>query len=172
MVQAATEGKPVAPDLVSISDALKLRGDMAAGVAAGTETPADAVIRLQAQTSPTGLKLDADADFAYAAVDIGQRLIASGKPAKAEAFFQAAEISLNSVIARTADTAVHEKVQYLQARATIRANYLKKQTDGRADLDAALQLVPGDKHLQQLRRLIPADPASTFQNHPEAPSKG
>lgn len=150
----------------------KFRGDMAAGVASGTEAPDVAVVRLKTNASATGLKIDADADFAYAALDIGLRLIASGKPAQAETFFRAAETSLNALIVRTPDSAAGDKVQYLQARAMIRANYLAKQAEGRADLDAALQLALGDKRLLQLRRLIPADAATTLQSHKEAPSQG
>jgi hypothetical protein len=168
----ATQAKSVGPDSKSLGESLKFRADLAAGVAAGTEDAEAALERLQAQASPTGLKINADADLAYAATDVGHRLIALGKPTPAEVFFRAAELSFTTVISRTADTAAREKVQYLQTRAVLRTNYLAKLAEGRADLDEALRLAPDDKHLLQLRRLIPADGGPTFQKHAEVPSKG
>lgn len=160
------------PDAKSLTDAVKLRGDMADAVRNGSEKPEIALARLKKEQSPTGLKLDADADFAYAAIDIGRRLIATGKPAEAEKFFAEAEKSLDAVVKKTPDTSARDKAQYLQTRATIRANYLNKLAEGKADLDAAIALAPDDKRLQQLRKLLPADPAATLQKHQEAPVKG
>jgi hypothetical protein len=156
----------------AMADALQRRTDLVNYVLSGQHPAEDALQQLHAIPSPTGMQLDADADFAFAAIDVGRRLIALHKPVEAEAFFQAAEISLDAVIDRTPDTSLKDKVQYLEARANIRAEFLNKLTDARSDFDAALKLSPDDKRLQQLSRLLPADPAATLQNHKELPAKG
>ena len=152
-----------ADNLNSMQAATALRRDLFDAVGNGSEKPAAALARLKKEKSPTGLQLDADADFAFAAIDVGRRLIATRKATEAEAFFRAAETALDLVIGRTADSAARDKVQYLQARATIRANYLNKLTEGKADLAAALKLAQDNPRLKQLQRLLPADPAATLQ---------
>jgi len=169
---AAAAPTQAAPDLKPMTDALNFRSDMAASVGSGAEATNAAVIRLKAQAASSGLQIDSDADFAFAAIDVGRRLIALRKPAEAEAFFQAAETSLTLVIGRTSDSAATDKAQYLQKRAAIRANYLGKLSEARADLDTALQLTPDDQRLKQMHNLLPADPAATLQNHKELPTRG
>ena len=102
-----------APDAKTLTDASKLRGDMADAVGSGAEKTEAALVRLKKEKSPTGLKIDADADFAFAAIDIGRRLLATGKPAEAEKFFAEAEKSLDFVVKKTPDSAARDKAQYL-----------------------------------------------------------
>ncbi|MDI1336600.1 MAG: hypothetical protein PSU94_10525 [Lacunisphaera sp.] len=156
----------------SLEEARKLRTDAAAAVAGGEIAPEIALNQLRAGNSLTGLKLDTEADFAVAALDVGRRLLVARKPVEAEAFFHAAEASLGLVIARTPDSAARDKAQYLEIRALIRTSYLNKLAEGKADLQDALKLAPGDKRLQQMRRLLPADPAATLSNHKEQPARG
>ncbi len=149
-----------------------LRMNTAARVANGELTPEQAVERLRQSDTASGLGIVADADFAFAAIDVGRRLLASGQAAEAEKFFTAAEKSLDQAIRKTPNSAARDQAQFLQARALIRAHYLNKLAEGRADLEAALQLLPDDKHLRQLRNLLSADPAATLQNHKEQPVRG
>lgn len=152
--------------------AAQLRSDLTSQILSGEIKPEEAIKQLREATSATGLKIDADADFAFGATDIGLRLLAARNPAAAEPFFQAAEISLGQAIARTPDSTKQEKIQYLQARASIRADYLNKRTDAQTDFDAALKLSPDSKQLQQLRSRLGADPASAIQNHQVLPTRG
>jgi len=156
----------------SMAAALKLRSSIAQAVAADTTRPEDALGQLREESSPTGLKVDPDADFAVAALDVGRRLLVARKPVEAESFFRAADASLGLVILRTPDSAARDKAQYLEIRAIIRTSYLNKLAEGKADLQEALKLAPGDKRLQQMRNLLPADPASTLSNHKELPARG
>ncbi len=71
--------------------ALKLRIDTANGIFSGTMKVETALQKLRTEASPSGLMLEPDADFAYAAIDLGQRLIASGRPDEAGKFFTEAE---------------------------------------------------------------------------------
>jgi hypothetical protein len=154
-VSSAIPGQTApAPDLKSVTDALKLRGDMADSVGSGTETSAAAVTRLKAQAAASGLQIDSAADFAYAAIDVGQRLLAAGKPAAAEGFFQAAEQSLDGLVKRTADTQAKDKAQYLRKLSFIRGNYLNNAAQAKLDIEQALALQPNDKGLQRARQAL------------------
>lgn len=137
----------IAPGLTPVTDPLNFRSDMAVKISSGAEASDAAVIRLKAQTGPSGLQIDPDAEFAFAAIDIGQRLISLGKPAAAESFFKAAEQSLDALVKRTADAQVHDKAQYLRKLSLIRGNYLNEAAQAKLDIEQALALQPGDKGL-------------------------
>lgn len=156
----------------SLDDARKLRSDVAAAVAGGEVTPEIAINQLKAGNAGTGLKIEAEADFSHAALDVGRRLLGTRKPAEAEAFFRSAEESLGQLISRTPDKAARDKAQYLEIRSVIRTSYLNKLAEGKADLQDALKLVPDDKRRQQMLKLHPADPAATLNNHKEQPVRG
>lgn len=144
-----------APDATAMEAALRLRGDAAKAVKDKTDTADGALARLRAHASPSGLKLDRDADFAFAAIDVGQRLIADGDPESAEKFFREAEKSLDAVIKKTPDSAARDKAAFLQKRAWVRSLFLGKPKEAKADLDAAIALQPEDKHLRQRKdRLV------------------
>ena len=85
-------------DTATMTAALSLREDVAKAVREKRDPVAGALARLKAAASPSGLKLDRDTDFALAAVDVGQRLLAAGDPESAEPFFREAEKSLDAVI--------------------------------------------------------------------------
>ena len=155
-----------APDLKPVTDALKFRTDMAASVGSGAEASDAAVIRLKAQTAPSGLQIDPDADFAIAAVDIGQRLIAAGKPAGAAAFFQEAEKSLTLMIQKTPDKSALEKAQYFSMRANIRAQFLNEPAAAKTDIDAAISLQPNNAYFTQLRAVLASSRAEFFKDPP------
>lgn len=169
--QATTDSPQPAAPTSKLGDATKLRTDLVNSVISGAHTTTEALVQLRATPSPTGMQLDSDADFAFGAIDVGRRLLVLKKAVEAETFFQEADAALTQVIGRTPDSSTSDKVQYLKARASIRAEFLNRLSDARADYDAALKLSPSDLHLQQLRRLLPADPAATLQNHQSLPTK-
>lgn len=90
-----TTDAAVAANAKAQGDALKLRADTVDAITGGGEKSEAVLVRLKAHASPSGLKLDADADFAYAAIDLGQRLLAAGRPEEAEIFFKQGEKSLD-----------------------------------------------------------------------------
>ncbi len=154
--QAVTPAAPAAPAATAgdktAADALKLRSDIANAVFGGDTQPDAALGQLRAATAPSGLQVDPDADFAYAAIDVGQRLIVLGKPVEAEKFFQAAELSLVPLVARPANAPT--KAQYLRKLSLIRGNYLNKADQAKADLEQAIALQPDDKGLQRARQVL------------------
>ncbi|MBI3884657.1 MAG: hypothetical protein HY302_02850 [Opitutae bacterium] len=154
-----------------MQDGLTLRTAAAAAVINGSERSADAITRLKAHASPSGLKIDRDADFAFAALDVGQRLLAAGKAADAEEFFRAAEKSLDKVLKKTPDSAANDKVQFLSALAMIRARYLNNAPQAKADLDAAIKLKPEDKQLESLRGTLGKEHGDTFTERPAKDGK-
>ena len=156
-----------APDAKFLTDALELRADMAEAVKQKAETPEAALARLKAHASPSGLKLDRDADFAFAAIDVGQRLIAASKPDEAESFFLEAEKSLEAVIKMTPDTAARDKAMLLQNLAFIHGHYLDKASQAKTDIDQAIALQPGDTYLQKMRDSLAKGKAEDFKDKPK-----
>lgn len=142
-------------DAATMKAALALREDTVKAVREKRDTVGGALARLKVQASPSGLRLDRDADFAFAAIDVGQRLVADGDPESAEKFFREAEKSLVAVIRKTPDSAARDKAAFLHKRALVRSQFLGKAKEAKADLDAALALRPDDKHLRrQKERLV------------------
>ncbi len=139
------------PEAKAQSDTLKLRGDMAESVGRGTEKSDAALARLKKEKSPTGLKLDADADFAFAAIDIGRRLIAAGQPGEAEKFFKEAEKSLDTLVKKTPDTQAATKADYLKKLSLLRSDYLNKVDQAKRDIAQAVALRPDDRHLKRAK---------------------
>jgi hypothetical protein len=137
-----------------MTEAAAFRREMAASVITGKETPRDAVARLREENRPSGLKIDGDADIALSAIDIGQRLIAAGKPAEAEIFFRDAEKSLDLAMAKSRDGANEDKALFLKKLSLIRGNYLGKVTQAVADLDQAIALQPEDKDLVRSKEAL------------------
>ncbi len=154
----------LAADAQSMTDALKLRGDMAVAIRQGGETPESAISRLKTHGSPSGQNIDRDAGFAYAAMDVGQRLLAADKAVEAEKFFQEAEKALDKVIKKTPDSAARDKTQFLSALAHIRGNFLNKPREARADLETALRLQPNDEHLKQSLDVLANKNAEHFKD--------
>jgi hypothetical protein len=142
-------------DLTSLQEAAALRSEIAAGVAAGTITPVAALARLKAAESPSGLKLAAgkDADAAFAAIDIGQRLARRGKPVEAGQFFMAAEEALERA-AQTVNRQGRDRAMILQKLALIRSRYLGKMDQARTDIREAITLAPENKSMRALLAAI------------------
>lgn len=61
--------------LAVMQTALALRSELAEAVAGGKEKPAAALAKLKVANLPFGVKLGGEAGFAFAAIDIGQRLL-------------------------------------------------------------------------------------------------
>jgi len=127
--------------LVSV-DALQLRADMADAVGRGTEKAEAALARLKQFERPMGHKADRDADFAFASLDIGQRLSGTGKSMAAEVFFKAAEVALETSLKKNPESEPSERAQLWQQLALIRSQFLGKATQAKADLDEALRSSP------------------------------
>lgn len=150
----SVETKPTdqsAVDSTALVVGLKLRENAAAMLATGTEKPEATIARLKAHASPSGLKIDHDADFALAALEVGQRLIPKGKYAEAEKLFQEAEKSFVLVVAKTPDSAARDKAMLLQKLALIRGQYLNNPVQAKADIEAAIKLQPDEKYFQTIR---------------------
>ena len=159
------EADPVDSSLQALMAGLKLREEVTAGVMAGTEKVESAIARLKAHASPSGLKVDHDADFSYAAIEVGLRLIAKGYYAEAEKLFQAAETALGVVLAKTPDTAPRDKAMYLQNLSSIRGRYLNNPVQAKADIEAAMVLQPDDKSFQSARDQLVAEHTLTFADN-------
>lgn len=140
-----------AQDRSDLSAAMKLREELVRDVTEKKETPEASLAKLKTQRLFSGLKVDQDADFALAAIDVGQRLLATGRPEAAEKFFLEAEKSLTVVIRITPDRSAAEKSLLLQQRAMIRSNFLNQKAKAKEDLDAAVALQPEDKLLGRRR---------------------
>jgi hypothetical protein len=134
--------------------AQQVRSDMVAGIVKGSEPPDAALARLKGLPLPMKVSIDPTADFGYAAIDVGHRLMAAGRPAEAEAFFRAAERALAAVVLKTPDTQAWDKAQILQQLSLIRGRYLKDVVQAKADLDQAMALQPNDPLLRQLSALL------------------
>lgn len=152
---AAQDTKNADQPFQSMLQANAFRGQIASDVAAGKQTPVEAIKQLRSIRSPSGLNLAADADLGLAAIDIGQRLLLR-YPAEAEEFFRAAEAALDEEVKRTDDAKAKDKAQYLQKLAMIRGNYLNKPAQARADMAAAIKLQPEDEYLAQFQKVLAA----------------
>lgn len=148
----------------SSADAAQVRADLVSSLVKGIDSADSGLDRLKSLASPSGLNVDHDADVAFAAIDVGQRLLVERKPAIAEIFFREADRSLTAVIERTSDQSARDKAQYLSARAHVRAKFLGQVTDARADIDAALALQPDDAYLKQLNWTLGGKEATAFKS--------
>lgn len=152
----------------TMEDGLKFRGDLVAGIVAGKETPAAALARLRNQKAPGGLNnIDPAADLGIAAIDIGQRLIAAGKPDEAGKFFTEAEKSLDGVVRKTPDASAQDKALYLRKLAHIRGRYLNKVAEAKTDIEQAIALQPEDKGLQRVKEDLAQENAEHFKDKPK-----
>jgi hypothetical protein len=135
---------------------------MVAGVVNGSVQANAALAQLQGLTAPMGLPVDPAADFGYAAIDVGHRLIAAGRPDVAGIFFKTAETSLAAVVLQTPDTQAWNKAQYLQQLAMIRDRYLNNPVQAMADIEQALALQPNDALLQQDKAMFVSEHGNLF----------
>lgn len=158
------------PDFKLWAAAQKLREDTAVAVANGGEKPSTALAKLKGSKVPFGLTLDHDADFAFAAVDVGHRLLALRKPVEAEQFLVEAEDAFYSSIRKTDDRSAHEKAMFLQQLAFIRGRYLNKVAQAKTDLEQAIALQPDDLNLQKAKDTLVNQNPEIFEN--ETPAKG
>lgn len=137
--------------LETMQAALRFRADMAAAVAAGAETPGNALQRLRENGAASGLNKPQDADYGYASLDIGHRLLAMRRLEAAEQFFRAAEAGFEQATRRTPAAQAREKAAYLRELAHIRGKFLNQPAQAKADIDEAIRLQPGDKLLAEAR---------------------
>ena len=141
--------------------------DMVSGILGGKEQASAAVLRLKTIARPSWAKGDPDGDYGYAAIDLGSRLIAVGKPAEAALFFKVAETSFLTVLKKTPDAEAMVKAGYLQNLALIHGTYLNNPTQALVDLNQALALLPNDPYLLATRSNLLSDKAAFFQQQPQ-----
>jgi hypothetical protein len=153
-------------DAQAVADAVALRQAMVDNILNGSEKPAAALDRLKALRSPSGLKIDREVDIAMGAIDVGHRLIASGRPAEAELFYRAAERSLTALVDKTPDSQAQAKAQYLENLSFIRAHCLNDVAQARLDIERAIALQPDDNRLQSARQNLAREHAEFFKNPP------
>ncbi len=136
----------------AMADALKLQEDTAAAVAGQREKADAALMRIKAMNSPSGLRMaDHDADFAFSASAIGQRLIGLQKRTDALTFFSAAEQALALAVARMPDSSTQDKAMLLQQLAYLRGHYLDQPAQAQRDFEEAIKLRPDDEWLRRAR---------------------
>lgn len=166
-------GKPETIDPASrFTAAAALRVGLAGEITARQASAQEALERLRAMPAPLGIDEDPDTQFALAALDIGQRLIAAGQPAPAEECLKAAEMALSAALGRTADRNARDKTLLLRKLALLRARYLNKPDQARADIDAALKLAPDDRQLQEFRQVLATEKPQSFKTKAsELPTK-
>jgi len=148
--QSTATATAAAPASSPLTLASNWRGNLAAAVAQGTQTPGAALLALRAKSGASGLGVDSDADLGFAAAAIGHQLLAVGKAKEAGTFFAQAEQSLAASVAKIPDARVQDKTQRLAALAMLRHTQLNNPIQAKADLKAALRLNPKDAYLQQL----------------------
>lgn len=134
--------------------ARQYRETVVADIVAGRAQPEDALTRLKSRRAASAQGLDSEADLGLAAMGIGQRLLAAGRPDKAEKFFLEAERSLDTAIKRLSDSAAGQKAMLLKNLAFIRTQYLGKSAVAQDDLTEAARLRPNDEQLKSLRRTL------------------
>jgi hypothetical protein len=155
---AATPG----PSLSSLAAAQKVRSALVTSIVNGSVQVDTALAQLKGLTAPMGLPVDPAADLGFAAIDVGHRLLAAGKPAEAEKFFRAAEVSLAAVVLKTPDMQAWDKAQYLQQLSLIRSHYLNNAVQAKGDIEQAIALFPNDLSLQQARALLISEHSNLF----------
>jgi len=136
------------PDL---NAAAKDRASLAVSVVSGAIKAPVAVARLRNSAKEAAFVGDRDEDFAFSAIDVGNRLIAAGKSSEAEQFFRAAETALTSSLAARSGK---EKARPLATRAMLRARFLGDQDGAEKDAAEALVLVPDDQGIKALARNV------------------
>lgn len=147
-------------------DALKVREDMVDDIRRGNKGSKGALAELKALRSPSGLGREADAEVAFAAADVGRRLVAAEKAEEAEEFFREAEKAFEKLIKVTPDTESVEKARLLAELATIRVRYLNAAAAGKANIDAAIKLQPDDVRLQRVRDRLGSGNGAVFTEIP------
>jgi hypothetical protein len=151
---ASQDPSPAAPattDAQAFAEAAQRRARLADAVTCRTLTPAQAVDELK-HDAPRPWALDADIDFALAAISVGESLVGRGEFDAAEPFFRAAEPALAATGQRSAKTG--EQVLCLKELAWIRSHYLNQEAQAKADIEAACRLSPQNQYLRLLRERL------------------
>lgn len=155
-------------DVAPIIAAAKMRAELAADVSNGRASAMQALSQLRADASPRGLKLDAETEYALAAIDVGRRVLIGGKYGEAEACFKEAETILEKLVKSKTEETPAKRVQWLTELATIRVSYLDKAQEAKADFDEAIALQPDDVHLRRTRDHLGGEKGKVFGNKPAA----
>lgn len=151
-LRAQAESRHVEGALVA---AINLRVEVTGAIIQNGDNIELALGRLRDHESPTGLGLDRETEFALAAVDVGQRLLAAGHAEEAEQVFAEAENSLGTALEQRAkDASPAERANLLRKRAFIRTQFLGKGELASADFDEAIRLVPDDPSIVRQRNQL------------------
>jgi hypothetical protein len=143
--------------------ALLFRENLAELVGGNEETTESALNRLRQAGTASGFAAGQAMDFSYASLDVGYRLLALRRPDAAEVFFRAAEDGFQLAVGQTSSAQAREKAEYLGKLAQIRGSFLNKIDQARLDIDEALRLLPGDKTLEELRRVLARGHSEQFR---------
>jgi hypothetical protein len=162
---SATPSDPIA-NAQPLIDAAQTRANMITAIVQGSEQADAALVRLKTIRSASGLSVDSDTDLAYAAIDIGQCLLAQNKAAEAMKFFRAAEIALTLRVKATPDSNPASKAQYLKQLAFIRGKFLTEADQAKLDIDQAISLQPDDQQLRQVKAQIGKEHGDIFNDLP------
>ena len=154
---------------VDAEKALNARKAIAESVLNGTSAES-ALAQLRGTKSISGLPVPSvDADIGFAANDIGLRLLSAGKPEAAEKFFREAEQALAKAVKETPDEDAASKAEYLSALSFVRAQFLNKKAEAKADLDEVLRLKPDHPTAKQARERLVNSAPEIFKTQPTQP---
>lgn len=155
-VEPAVEKVPQAvPAVERLARAAALRAELAHRIITGMDKPETVAERLKSERSPVGLDLDVRTERGLAAVDIGHRLVAAGRPEAGEVLFKAAEEAFGEALAALPERdSGGQKALLFEKRGQIRAEFLGKIDSAKTDFDEALRLRPDDRRLQSLRDTV------------------
>ncbi len=133
----------------AMTAARSLRQELALAVSQSAQSSSKALALLRGNKGASGRAGSSDADFAYAALDVGYRLMALERPEAAEDFFRAAELSFAAELNRTAQA--RGRAELLHQLAILRGRFLGKIAQAKADMDEAVRLQPNDVGLREAR---------------------
>jgi hypothetical protein len=147
--------------LEALQAARSFRQELALSVSQNLQTSGQALAMLRSNKGASGRAAAADDDFAYAALDVGYRLLALERPAAAEEFFLAAEQGLTVVANRS--TQLRERAEHLRQLALIRGRFLSRVAQAKADIEEAIRLQPDDSSFRESRALIARGRGESFK---------
>ncbi len=134
--------------------ALRFREEVAGALLKGDENLESALKRLRGNPAPTGQGLSRETEYAFAVVEIAQRLGAAGRLVEAESLFREGEQALGAALGNLRSDDIHERVLVLRKRAMVRSYHLGKGSEAKADFEEAIKARPNDKTIVRQRDLL------------------
>jgi hypothetical protein len=145
---ADTKAQPIKPQALP---ALQARDNAVQAVLKGrTSDEGIGLLRGSVTAAPGTAK--SSLQFAWAAIDVGSRLVEAIKPKEALAFFTAAETALVAAAAGFSDKESNDHAQALYALAHVRSVYLHKYVEADDAFQEASRLAPDDETIKQAKQ--------------------